>query len=117
MNKALIILTALILIPFTAFAEEVEQTAMDKLIDQYELRKQVASVAPRDLESENRRLRNQIIDLRVEKDGSNETIAYLEAVIANHEASEEGVQSECHNVECIPLADAMQEKLVTYVIF
>ena len=115
MNKALIILTALILIPFTAFAEEVEQTAMDKLIDQYELRKQVASVAPRDLESENRKLRSEIIDLRVEKDGLSEQVSYLQSTI-NNMATSEDAHPGCENTECVPLEEVMNEKLITYVI-
>ena len=117
MNKALIILTALILIPFTALAEdEVEQTALDKLIDQYELKQQVANAsAPQDLESENRRLRNEIIDLRVEKDGLGEQIAYLQATIDSMNTSE-GEQTGCQATECVPLEDVMNEKLIQYVI-
>jgi hypothetical protein len=117
MNKTLIILTALILIPFTTLAEdEVEQTAMDKLIDQYELKQQVANAsAPQNLESENRRLKNQIIDLRVEKDGMGEQIAYLQATIDNMVVSE-GEQPVCSSTECVPIDQVMNEKLITYVI-
>jgi len=116
MNKALIILTALILIPFTSLAGEVEQTAMDKLLDQYELKQQVANAsAPLDLLSENRRLRNEIIDLRVEKDGLSEQVSYLQVTI-NNMVSSEGEQSGCDVVECVPLEDVMNEKLITYVI-
>ena len=117
MNKALIILTALILIPFTALAEdEVEQTALDKLIDQYEMKQQVANAsAPQDLESENRRLKNQIIDLRVEKDGLTEQIAYLQTQIDNMVSSEDAHPG-CENTECVPIEEVMNEKLITYVI-
>lgn len=117
MNKTLIILTALILIPFTALAEdEVEQTALDKLIGQYELKQQVANAsAPQDLESENRKLRNEIIDLRVEKDGLGEQVSYLQATIDNMVSSEDAHPG-CENTECVPLDDVMNEKLITYVI-
>ncbi len=117
MNKALIILTALILIPFTALAEDgVKQTALDKLIDQYELKQQVANAsAPKDLESENRKLRNEIIDLRVEKDGLGEQVSYLQATIDNMVSSEDAHPG-CENTECVPIEDVMNEKLITYVI-
>jgi len=119
MNKSLSILIALLLIPCLSFAQDNQQTsALDQLLDQYETKQRVANAsAPADLESENRRLKNQMIDLRVDLDAANDMISYLETVIANHEADEEGVQAECHNVECVPLEEVMNEKLITYVIY
>lgn len=117
MNKALIILTALILIPFASLAEEqTKQTALDRLLNQYELKQQVANAAaPQDLESENRRLKNQIIDLRVQKDGLREQVDYLQSTINNMDSSEDDPAS-CRNVECIPLEEVMNEKIITYII-
>lgn len=118
MNNIRSILIALLLIPCLSFASGGQQTALDELIDQYESKQRIASaVSPLDLESENRKLKNQIIDLRVEQDALNEMINYLEAVIENHEASEQGLQTECHNAECVPLDEVMTEKLITYVIY
>ena len=119
MNKSRSILITLILIPCLSFASEGQQTsALDQLIDQYESKQRVASAAaPLDLISENRKLKNQIIDLRVEQDTLNGMINYLKTIITNHEESEEGLQAECHNVECVPLENVMTEKLITYVIY
>lgn len=118
MNKSRSILIALLLIPFAALGQDTaEQTSLDQLLDQYKTKQQVANAsAPENLEAENRRLKNQIIDLRVDLDAANDMISYLETIIANHEADEEGIQAECHNVECVPLEDVMNEKLLTYVI-
>jgi len=120
MNKALIILTALILIPCSSFAQEQQeeqQTALDQLLDKYETKQRVANASsnPNDLASENRRLRSQIIDLRVEKDGLNEQVAYLQATIDNMVVSDDQHPG-CANVECVPLEDVMNEKIITYVI-
>jgi hypothetical protein len=115
MNKTLSILASLLLIPCATFGQA-QQTDLDQLIEGYDVKRRVAS-QPQDLESENRKLKSQIIDLRVEKDALNEKVAYLEAVIANHEASETGVPAECHDVTCVPLADVQQEKVITYVIY
>lgn len=119
MNKSRSILITLLLIPCLSFASEGQQTALDKLIDSYATKQRVAnaSAAPINLESENRRLKNQIIDLRVEKDAMGERIGYLQTIIDNHEASEQGLPSECHDVECVPLDAVMSEKLITYVIY
>lgn len=118
MNKSRSILITLLLIPCLSFAGERQQTALDQLIDQYESKQRVANAAaPLNLESENRKLKNQIIDLRVEQDALNEMINYLDTIIANHEASEQGLPAICHDVECVPLNDVMNEKLITYVIY
>ena len=118
MNKALIILITLILIPCSSFAQEEQQTSLDQLLNKYETKQRVANAAstPQDLESENRKLRSQIIDLRVEKDGLNEQVSYLQATINNMEASEDEHVG-CENVECVPLDDVMNEKIITYVIY
>ena len=121
MNKALIILTALILIPCSSFAQEQQeeqQTALDQLLNKYETKQRVAnaSSSPQDLESENRKLRSQIIDLRVEKDGLGEQVAYLQSQVDNMVASEDAHPG-CENTECVPLDDVMNEKIVTYVIY
>jgi hypothetical protein len=116
MNKALSILITLILIPCSLLAQEEQQTALDQLLDKYETKRNVATAAsqPQDLESENRKLRSQIIDLRVEKDGLTEQVAYLQATIDNMRASEDAHPG-CENVECVPLDQVMNEKIITYV--
>lgn len=119
MNKSRSILITLLLIPCLSFASEGQHAALDELLDSYATKQRLAnaSAAPIDLESENLRLKNQIIDLRVEKDAMNERIGYLQTIIDNHEASEQGLSSECHNVECVPLDAVMTEKIITYVIY
>jgi len=118
MNKTLsIILASLLLIPCISFAgEQTQQTDLDRLLESYEVKQRAVS-QPQNLESENRRLKNQIIDLRVEKDALSERVTYLQSIIDNHEASEDGVQKECHNVRCVPLDDVQQERVITYVIY
>jgi len=117
MNKALGIVITLILIPCSLFAQEEQQTSLDQLIDRYETKQRVAnaSATPQDIESENRKLRSQIIDLRVEKDGLNEQVAYLQATIDNMVTSEDAHPG-CENTECVPLDEVMNEKIITYVI-
>lgn len=120
MNKALIIFTALILIPCTSFAQEAQQTSLDQLLNKYETKQRVANAEsqPEDLASENRRLRSQIIDLRVEKDSLNEQVAYLQSTIDNMQASEDqDAHPGCENVKCVPLDEVRNEKIITYVIY
>lgn len=117
MNKTLIILASLLLIPRASFGQTQQTTNLDKLLEGYEVKQRASAAQPQDIESENRRLKNQIIDLRVEKDALSERVTYLQSIIDNHEASEDGVQKECHNVRCVPLDDVQQERVITYVIY
>lgn len=124
MNNIRSILIALLLIPCLSFASGGQQTALDKLLDSYETKQRVANAsaaAPVNLESENRKLKNQIIDLRVENDALTDQLSYVTATIENMEASESeehsSLHDECLNTECVSLDNVMQEKLITYVIY
>lgn len=122
MNNIRSILITLLLIPCLSFASDGQQTALDKLMDQYETKQRVANASaalPINLESENRKLKNQIIDLRVENDALGDQLAYLITTLDNMEAAEQHseLHEQCLDTECVLLDDVMQEKLITYVIY
>lgn len=97
--------------------EPVQQTNLDKLLDQYEVQ-QKASVtnAKEDPKSELRRLRNQMIDLRVERDALQEENNYLKNRLGNTEALEK-TQLNCFERECVSLDEVENERIVSYVIY
>ena len=117
MNKLLTLLIALILVPAGALVSASEQTAMDKLLEDYEISQR--SIEPQDQESEIRRLKSQLIDVRVERDQLSDQVFFLQAkidsLIANEEHSE--LHDQCLDVECIPITEVEQQKIITHVIY
>lgn len=114
MNKTLSILIA-ILVPCFAFAGEVEQeqSQLDKLIDRYDVQQRAPAEDPK---SELRRLRSQIIDLRVERDALSEENAYLKNRLENIQAFEE-THPECLEQDCVPVSTVENERILSYVIY
>jgi len=118
------ILLTLALIPCATLAqgldpeeeEQVQQTsAMDKLIKGYEVNQRRA-VEPEDQASEVRRLKSLLIDVRVERDRLAEEVLFLKATVDNM-VEQEGTQSGCIQVECIPVTEVEQDKIITHVIY
>ena len=110
-------LMTLILLPCVSSAQENEAqqtSAIDKLIKGYEVN-QRRSVEPEDKDSEIRRLRSQLIDVRVERDQLADEVIFLKQRIANME--EEDAHPGCQNVECIPITEVEEDKIITHVIY
>ena len=117
MTRTLSILVAILMLPAVAFAQEQvqqEPVTLESLQSRYE--QQQRAPAQEDSASEVRRLRSQIIDLRVERDALSEENAYLKNRLENIEAFEEA-HPECIQVECVPLADVENERILQYVIY
>jgi hypothetical protein len=118
MTKTLTTLLA-ILLPIIAFSqEEVQQepVTLESLQNRYEQQQRAPTSAQVDPASEVRRLRSQIIDLRVERDSLAEENTYLKNRLENVEAFEEA-HPECIQMECIPLEDVENERIISYVIY
>jgi len=92
MNRTLLIIAAL-LVSFSAFSQEVaeesvqEPSSLDRLLDQYG-EQRTASMTRQDPQAEIRRLRNQIIDLRVDRDELAEENNYLKDRLASIESTQ-----------------------------
>lgn len=117
MKLTLIILIALIMVPCAAFAEDqaAQQTNLAELLDQYEGQQKV-STANVDPKAEVRKLRNQLIDLRVERDALQDENAYLKNKVENIEQSE--IQANCLDAaECVLMDDVENERIISYVIY
>lgn len=117
MKLTLSILIALIMVPCAAFAEDqaAQQTNLDRLLDQYEVQQKTAT-ANVDPEAEVRRLRNQLIDLRVERDALNDENTYLKSRLDNIE--QETAQANClEAAECVLIDDVENERIISYVIY
>lgn len=116
MNK---ILTTLIIIlafiPCISFASEMQQTAMDKLIEDYQVKQR--GIEPENTGAEITRLRSQLIDVRVERDQLSKQVIFLKTKIENIETSEAHANPICHEVECIPITDVENDKIITHVIY
>ena len=116
MNRTLLIIAAL-LVSFSAFSQEVaeesvqEPSSLDRLLDQYG-EQRTASMTRQDPQAEIRRLRNQIIDLRVDRDELAEENNYLKDRLA----SVESTQPACTQ-ECVSLDTLENQRLVSYVIY
>ena len=108
-----VILLTLIAVPCISSAGEVQQTAMDKLIEGYQVNKR--AVEPEDKDAELIRLRSQMIDLRVERDRLEDEVGFLKNRAANIEAM--GEHPECLDVKCVPVTEVEQDKIITYVIY
>ena len=114
-------LMTLILIPCVSFAQDQEEemqqqtSAIDRLIKGYEVA-QRRPVEPEDKDSEIRRLRSQLIDVRVERDQLADEVLFLKQKIQNMEEAEEAHPG-CENVECIPITQVEQDKIITHVIY
>ena len=117
MKITLSILIALLMVPCAAFAEDepAQQTNLDKLLDQYEVQ-QRAPAMNEDPKAELRRLRNQLIDLRVERDALQEENNYLKDRLANVQELEEA-HPECFERECVALDEVENERIISYVIY
>ena len=119
MNKIFTLLIALAIVPAVSLAGETEQTALDKLIKGYEVNQRVAT--PQDQESEIRRLKSQLIDTRVERDQLSEQVVFLQAKIESILEAENEEDTElyntCFQVECVPITDVEDEKIITHVIY
>lgn len=117
MNKLLTILLLTLVVPCISFASEVQQTAMDKLIEGYQVKQRI--VEPRDQKAEIIRLKSQLIDVRVERDQLSEQVIFLEAKIKdmslNNNHSE--LHAKCLDVECIPITDVENDKIITHIIY
>jgi len=113
------ILIVLLMVPCFAFGEdqlaEQQTPNLDKLLNRYEAPKP-ASVATQDPQSEIRKLRSQLIDLRVERDALTEENAYLKNKLQSVRAFEEE-HPECIDTGCVPVNDVQKQKIVTYVIY
>lgn len=119
MKISLSILIALIMVPCAAFAEDqaAQQTNLDKLLDQYEVQ-QKASTTSVDPEAEVRRLRNQLIDLRVERDALQDENTYLKAQLENEQSVGHDDVADCLGVgECVYVDDVENERIISYVIY
>ena len=116
MNRTLSILIALIMVPFVVFAGEdtAEQNTLDSLLDIYDVQQKTTENV--DPSSELRKLRNQMIDLRVERDALADENAYLRNKLENIEQFEEA-HPECLESGCVPLDDVEQERILSYVIY
>ena len=119
-QQILTILLTLALIPCASFAqglaseEEVQQTAMDKLIKGYENNQRV--VEPVDQASEITRLKSLLIDTRVERDRLADEVIFLKLKLENVTTTDEA-HPECAEVECIPVSLVEQDKIITHVIY
>jgi hypothetical protein len=89
---------------------------LESLQNRYEQQQRAVTTAQADPASEVRRLRSQIIDLRVERDSLAEENTYLKNRLENVEAFEEA-HPECIQMECIPLEDVENERIISYVIY
>lgn len=117
MNKILTILIALVLVPAVTLVSASEQTAMDKLIKDYELAQ--FELTPESKDAAIRRLKSQLIDIRVERDQLSDQVLFLQAriehMIENEEHSE--LHEQCLDIECVPITDVENDKIITYVIY
>ena len=119
MNKTLSILIALIMVPCVVFAEEdtTQQNTLAELLTQYEVQ-QKESTEDGDPNSEIRKLRNQMIDLRVERDALADENAYLKNQLENHHSEDAQSASEClGSGECVYVDDIENERIISYVIY
>ena len=119
MNRTLSILIALIMVPFVVFAGEdtTEQNTLDSLLDRYEVQ-QKASTEDVDPTSELRKLRNQMIDLRVERDALADENAYLKNRLENEQSENHEDDSGClESGECVYVNDIENERIISYVIY
>ena len=115
MKQILTILLTLVLIPSAVLAgEQTEQTAMDKLIQGYQVNKR--AVEPEDRATEIVRLQSQLIDVRVERDRLAEEVLFLKSKIDNMLVTED-VSTECNSTECIPIEQVEQDKIYTHVVY
>jgi len=119
MNKTLSILIAVIMVPCAAFAEDqaAQQTNLDKLLNQYEVQQKTATTNV-DPEAEVRRIRNQLIDLRVERDALQEENAYLKNQLEIEQSADHTGDGDCLNSgQCVYLDDVENERIISYVIY
>ena len=121
MKITLSILIALIMVPCAAFSEDepAQQTNLDKLLDQYEVQQKTsASNTKEDPKSELRRLRNQMIDLRVERDALQEENIYLKNQLEVEQSGDHSDTSDClETSECVYVDDVENERIISYVIY
>lgn len=122
MTKTLSMFMAILLLPVPALAQQQvqqqqtqEQVTLEVLQSRYE-QQRATSTTSEDTTSELRRLRSQIIDLRVERDALSEENAFLKNKLENMQAFEES-HSKCIQMECVPLADVENERILSYVIY
>ncbi len=101
---------AAVILPTLALAQE---TKIDKLVVEYQQRG-VVQVQPNDPHAEIRRLKNELIDLRVERDLLQGQVRYLE-----QEAQRVKVNNkDCTNkTQCIPLEQVQKDKIVTHIVY
>jgi septal ring factor EnvC (AmiA/AmiB activator) len=125
MTKTLSILVATLFLTVPAFAQQQvqqqqtqQQVTLDVLLDRYEQQQQQQqqqkAAEAEDPASEVRRLRSQLIDLRVERDALQEENSYLKNRLENMQTFEE---SECLEKECVPVDKVEEERILSYVIY
>ena len=120
MNRTLSILIALLVIPCVSLAgeQETQQTNLDKLLDQYEVQQKAPTANAADVGAEIRRLRSQLIDLRVERDGLREENNYLKNQLESEQSSDHANVSDCLGTgECVYVDDTENERILSYVIY
>jgi hypothetical protein len=120
MNRTLTILIALIMIPCVSLAgeQEAQQTDLDELLGRYETQQKTSVSNGASPEAELRKLRNQLIDLRVERDGLREENNYLKAQLENEQtAGHEDIADCLDSGECVYVDDIENERIVSYVIY
>lgn len=117
MTKTLSTLVAILLLSVPAFAQQAqEQVTLEVLQSRYEQQQRAASVTNTDPASEVRRLRSQIIDLRVERDALEEENAYLKNELQNVRELDEK-HPHCVEEKCIPESVVEEERILSYVIY
>lgn len=104
-----LVLTAALL-PMAVFAEP---TKIDELMVEYQQRGVVKTET--DPQAEIRRLKNEIIDLRVERDALQGQVRFLE-----QESNAKVVKADsvnCVKKNCVSLEDVQKERIVTHIVY
>ena len=121
MKLTLSILITILMVPCAAFAEDepAQQTNLKELLDQYEVQQKTSvSNTKEDPKSELRRLRNQMIDLRVERDALQEENIYLKNQLDVEQSAGHTDTSDClETSECVYVDDVENERIISYVIY
>lgn len=105
-----LVLTAALLLPMAVFAET---TKIDELMVEYQQRGVVKTET--DPQAEIRRLKNEIIDLRVERDALQGQVRFLE-----QESSAKVIKADsvnCVKKNCVSLEDVQKERIVTHIVY
>lgn len=116
-TKTLSAFVATLLLSASVVAQEQpqEQVTLGSLLDRYTEQQRVANVAE-DPQSEIRKLRSQIIDLRVERDALAEENEYLKNILNGIEETDEK-HPQCVETECVSVDTVENERILSYVVY